>query len=335
MDRILVICGPTAVGKTRLAFALAKQFGGELISADSRQVYKGMDVGTGKDLPDKKIVKTLQCPLTSPERKYILHPYEYNGIPLWLYDIVDPDMSFSVSEYHTVATSVIGYIQSRNKLPIIVGGTGFYIRSILHPPQTIHIPPDMTFRKSISETPLQKLQEMLEKEAPMVWAGLNTSDRGNPRRLIRKLEIFHAEKKVKNHVQVSKDISGNMLCIGLKAKLSHLYEKIDARVNARVREGISAEIETLLKKGYSWDLPSFSSMGYRQWKIWFTDPDDQTRELKNQIIQKWKYDEHAYARRQMTFLRGMDSIEWFDIEDPSYPGGVTARVLTWYTKDTV
>ncbi len=122
MNKLLVICGPTATGKTVLAAEIAKQFNGELVSADSRQVYRSMDICTGKDRPD---------------------------VPIWLYDIVDPDEEFSVSQWVVLARGAIADIHKRNKLPIVVGGTGLYIHALLYPFETINIPPDRTLRNKL------------------------------------------------------------------------------------------------------------------------------------------------------------------------------------------
>ena len=150
MGKILIVCGPTATGKTALASQLAKKFDGELISADSRQVYRGMDVVTGKDRPD---------------------------VPIWLYDVVNPDEEFSVSHWIKLARRAINDISKRGKLPIIVGGTGLYIHALLHPLETITIPPDRALREQLQEQSVKELQQMLTR------GSMNNSDWNNPRRL--------------------------------------------------------------------------------------------------------------------------------------------------------
>jgi tRNA dimethylallyltransferase len=278
-SKLLIICGPTATGKTALAAMLANKFNGELISADSRQVYKEMDVCTGKDRP--------AC-AGGPD------------VPIWLYDVVNPNEEFSVSHWVRLAKIAIADILKRNKLPIVVGGTGLYINALIHPFDTINIPPDSKLRIQLSTLSKEQLQEKLQKFAPNVWKELNISDRNNPRRLIRKIEI--SKSKI---VSLTKVDQYDSLIIGLTAPLETLDKRIEDRFKKRVRQGMKKEIEKLLKK-YSNELPSMSAIGLN---------------------------EHAYARRQMTWFKKQPDIQWFSITVSGYQRDVTAEVLTWYTKD--
>ena len=155
-QKVLVVCGPTGVGKTSLALRLAKKFDGEIISADSRQVYKEMDIGTGKD-----------------------HPEE---MKIHLIDVVIPNQEFSVAQYVDLAWKAIKDIWKREKLPIIVGGTGFYIKGLIDGIETLGVPPDWKLRKKLSNLDIKKLREILEKTCPERMRGMNESDRNNPRR---------------------------------------------------------------------------------------------------------------------------------------------------------
>lgn len=200
MNELLVICGPTATGKTALAAALAKEFNGELLSADSRQVYRGMDLITNKERPD---------------------------VPVWLYDVVDPGEEFSVSHWVKLARERIADIRKRKKLPIVVGGSGLYINALIHPFETIDVPPDKKLRERLRNKTVQELQQMT------IRGNMNDSDWNNPRRLIRKIET--AGKLVKR-------VSGeSALIIGLTAPLSVLYKRIDERLEERVRAGMKEE----------------------------------------------------------------------------------------------
>jgi len=272
MDKLLVICGPTAIGKTALAAFLAKKFNGELISADSRQVYRGMDIVTGKDRPN---------------------------VPIWLYDVVNPDEEFSVSHWVKLASDAIVNIQKRNKLPIVVGGTGLYIHALLNPLETINIPPDSKLRTQLSILSKTQLQEKLQKIAPNIWKELNISERNNPRRLNRKIEIN--ESKIDGNKQQN---LFNYLMVGLTAPLTELDQRIDKRFAKRVQQGMNDEINILIKK-YKQDLPSMSAIGLN---------------------------EHAYARRQMTWFKKQAGIHWFTITKLGYKSDVTAEVSKWYTK---
>ena len=251
MDKLLVICGPTATGKTALATALAKKLNGELISADSRQVYRGMDLVTGKDRPD---------------------------VPIWLYDVVNPDEEFSVSQWVKLTRSAIIDIKKRKKLPIIVGGTGLYIKALFDPFDTIDIPPNKALRKKLSAVSVAELQ------AQTTRGRMNNSDWNNPRRLIRKIEIetSHVTTHKKPHVF-------HAVVIGLTAPLPILDARIDARFNKRLQQGMQKEIDALVKK-YDKNLPSMSAIGLN---------------------------EHAYARRQLTWFTKQKDIHWFDCTLPT------------------
>jgi tRNA dimethylallyltransferase len=271
MDKLLIICGPTATGKTAIAAALAKKFNGELISADSRQVYRGMDLVTGKDRPN---------------------------VPIWLYDVVNPDEEFSVSHWVKLAKNAISDIQKRNKLPIVVGGTGLYIHALLNPLETIDVPRDSKLRVHLSAFSKEQLQQKLQTIAPSVWQQLNFSDRNNPRRLTRKIEIAQSTTVIHKEHQIF-----NYLFIGLTAPLPVLDERIDRRFAQRVQQGMNEEIHILTKK-YTLDLPSMSAIGLN---------------------------EHAYARRQMTWFKKMPSVDWVDITEPDYQDAVAEKVTRWYT----
>jgi len=265
MDKLLVICGPTATGKTALAATLAKKFRGELISADSRQVYRGMEIVTGKDRPD---------------------------VPIWLYDVVNPDEEFSVSQWVHLALAAITDIQKRNKLPILVGGTGLYIHALLNPFETIDIPPDPRLRKKLQSMTVSQLQKMISR------GDMNQSDWNNPRRLIRKIEIAQSKPVLKRQIQAY-----DYLLIGLSAPLPVLYQRIDKRLKNRIRAGLETEIASLRKR-YNQKLPSMSAIGLN---------------------------EHAYVRRQMTWFKKQPNIRWFSITESGYQADVTAKVGKWYT----
>ncbi len=278
MSKLLIVCGPTATGKTALAVQLAKKFNGELVSADSRQVYRGMDIGTGKDR-------------------------EKIDVPIFLYDVVNPDEEFSVNHYMRLANHVIGDIVKRKKLPIVVGGTGLYINALIYPPETMNIPPDKKLRKKLKQASVASLQEMV---GLTILQSMNQSDRQNPRRLMRKIEIARAKKALPKPVQMF-----DYLVIGLTAALPVLYKRIDQRVDERLRQGMEGEVETLVAK-YGRDIPAMSALGYRS-------------------LERWKLDEHAYARRQLTWFRKVKDIRWFDITEAQWKRKVEALVRAWYT----
>lgn len=344
MNKLLVICGATATGKTALALSFAKKFDGELVNADSRQVYREMDIGTGKDIPEK-ILGDGKIEVTDEDRAYSLSPYLVGEVPLWLIDVVSPTQSFNVALYQKLARTVIADIQKRNKLPIIVGGTGLYITAITDDLDTLHIPPNPEIRQQVKNMTIQKIQQLVATEDPAAWKTMNVSDRQNPRRLIRKLEIsaYNKQNPQTYSSSASEKFSlrsnntnkkSDSLTIGLSMPLPNLYERIDARVDKRVVDGVENEVRSLVDNGYEWDLPSISGLGYREWKPYFqmqNPPAGEAGLKKEKIIQQWKFDEHAYARRQMTWFKKRPSVHWFDAEESGYEKRVESVVTAWYT----
>ncbi len=214
MEKLLVICGPTATGKTKLALNLAHQFDGELISADSRQVYKGLDLLTGKERPVN------------------------SDVPIWMYDVVEPHELFSVSQYQKAAQRSIDEITQRKKLPIAVGGTGLYLKAITQPLSHIHIPPNQELREKFEGVHREVLQKELQKIDKEKWKRMNQSDQNNPRRLIRAIEIAYAPHQVSDRDLQKIDI----LWVGLTAPFAILEQKIKERVMKRWEQGVVDEV---------------------------------------------------------------------------------------------
>ncbi len=309
MNKLLIICGPTATGKTKLAIELAKKFNGELISADSRQIYRGMDIGTGKDNSELHI----------KSKKFSVGYYTVSGIPLWMYDLVNPNQDFSVADYYDLVWIVIKHAWQRSKLPIIVGGTGFYINALLNGIQTMGIKPNLKLRQELEKKSISQLQELLIKYDPARLSRMNNSDRNNRRRLVRAIEIQNSDFRIQN--QNEKIKNERILMIGLTCQKNILKERIDFRIKGRVKLGIINEIKDLLNNGYSWNLPALSSLGYRQWLNFF-----QGKESREKAIEKWKTAEYKYAKRQMTWFRKDSRLNWFDIIKKDYQNQVFALV---------
>ncbi|MBI3558915.1 tRNA dimethylallyltransferase [Candidatus Gottesmanbacteria bacterium] len=262
VKRLLVITGPTATGKTKLGVELAEEFSGEIISADSRQVYKYLDIGTGKDLKHWQ----------------------------WGVDLVLPNEPFSVADWVKYTIKVVRDVWKREKLPIIVGGTGQYIKELLHPSETLNIPPNEELRSKLSSYQVIKLQEELQKLDKNKWESMNDSDKKNPRRLIRAIEIQKSKFKNQNYNLKLKNF--DYLAIGLTAPLEYLYKKIDERVEERIKLGMEEEREKLKKMGYFPD-----AFGY-----------------KETSVGEWKNHERQYAKRQLAYLKKyLPEIEWFDV----------------------
>jgi len=332
MNNLLVICGSTATGKTALAIKLAKKINGELISADSRQVYRGMDIGTGKDLL-KFSIFNLQFSIDKKQIGYFL----LEEIPVWLYDVVEPDYRFSVADYVRCAEAVIKDIWRRGKLPILVGGTGFYIKALIEGIETLGVPPSWELRKKLRNLEIEKLREILRRIDPERLERMNESDRSNPRRLIRAIEIAEKYQISNIKYQKYKLKIKKMIILGLKAPNKFLYQRIDQRVEGRVRQGIIKEIQKLIKKGYDWENSALgTTIGYREWKSYFTNSQSviSNSQLKKEIIQKWKFAEHAYARRQMTWLKKDKRIHWFDISQKKWQDKIETLVEDWLNGKT-
>lgn len=291
LNKLLIISGPTATGKTNLVIKIAKKFNGELISADSRQIYRGMNIGTGKD--------------HSPD------------IVVHLIDIIYPNETFSVAQYRQLALMKINQIWSENKLPIIVGGTGQYIDSLINPQPTFSIKPNKILRFFLNKLPVKYLQLIYKCLDKNSFLKLNNSDINNPHRLIRKIEIKLSNKKTNNSVKNNY----NCLHLSLTAPNQILYERIDARVQTRLDAGLFDEIKNLLKK-YPWSSPGLNTLAYKEFSSGFNQ--------KN--IDKWRFDEHSYARRQKTFFKKLKSIYFLDITNHDFSKKAFNLVKEWYNK---
>ena len=349
--KLIVILGPTASGKSDIAVSLAKKFNGEVVSADSRQVYKGMDIGTGKYLPKNS---NFQFSVFNKEMSF----YTISGIKIWGYDLVDPKEDFSVSQYINFAKKIITDIYSRGKIPIVVGGTGFYIKAIIDGIQTADVPKNKSLRDKLEKKEAVELFEILARIDPIHAGSMNLSDKKNPRRLIRAIEIgewnLDHKKDSKKSMEVNQvsDIDGPFLFqtsifnyptlvleVGLTASKKELSKMIQRRVEERLDLGIEEEIKQLLGRGVKWSDQSMASLGYRQWREYYEDRErdrdrdrnrDRDRE-RDRIIEVWKKEEVKYASRQMTWFNKDNRIIWFDIGKANWQKKVENVVKKWYS----
>jgi tRNA dimethylallyltransferase len=283
---VIAIVGPTAIGKSELALHLAHYFPIEIISADSRQVYRYMDIGTNKP--------------SLAERE---------SVPHYLIDVIDPDHDFSLAMYHRLAIEALKTIKQKSKLPLLVGGSGLYVWSLIEGWEIPRVPPDQKQRSQlearVKQEGSQNLYQELQDIDPIVTAKINPS---NTRRIIRALEIYHATGQRPSQLQRKEAPDFPILLIGLTRERSELYRKIDWRVDKMIQMGLVEEVEQLLKKGYNLSLPSMSGIGYKQ--ICQFLQGDMTLP---QAIDKIKYETHRLARHQYTWFRLRDSrIHWFD-----------------------
>jgi len=285
--KIIVIVGPTAVGKSALAVRLAKKLNGEVISADSRQVYRGLNIGTGK------ITKK-----------------EMAGVPHHLLDVIDPRKQFSVADFVRFGREKIAAIFSRNHIPIICGGTGFYISALLGEISLSPTPPNLKLRQKLTKKSAVELFAILEKLNPPRAAKI---DRHNPRRLIRAIEIAKSkEKKVepffRSKVQPFKNFE--IQKIGLILPPDKLKEKIHARLLARLRKGMIAETKKLHHPpaggGLSWKRMEELGLEYRYIARYL-----QNKMTKDEMVKKLETEIWRYAKRQMTWFKRDKNIHWF------------------------
>ena len=276
--KILVVLGPTATGKSDLAVKLAKKYGGEVISADSRQVYTGLNIGTGK------ITKK-----------------EMQGIPHHMIDVISPKKSFTVAEWKKQAEKIITDIHTRGKLPVICGGTGFYIQSVVDDFVLPEVPPNKTLRKSLEKKSLPELVLTLKK---LDKERLSTVDAKNPVRLIRAIEIATALGKVpKLKKQKNKY---DMLQIGLKPEDETLKKRIHDRLISRTKKGMIKETENLHTNGLSFKRMRELGLEYRYLADFL-----EKKINKKELITKLEIEIWHYAKRQMTWFKRDKNINWF------------------------
>ena len=293
---MLVIVGPTASGKSALAVELAKKFNGEIISADSRQVYKGLDLGTGK--------------ITKREMK---------GVPHHLLNEMPSHSVFTAHDFVTRATKAIADISQRGKLPVIAGGTGFYIDALVGRIALPNVPMNMIFRARLEKMTAEKLFALLKKRDPRC---AKTIDRHNPRRLVRALEIAAAIGRVPHNI----DLRGryDVLWLGIALPMKELEKKITIRLFARIRLGMIAEARSLHKRGLSYKKMESLGLDYKFLAL-----------LLQKKISRKEFDEMLvresmrYAKRQITYWRRNKEIEWLS---PKEMNRISGRVTNWLQK---
>lgn len=308
--KLFIITGQTATGKTKLAIELAKKYNGELISCDSRQVYKYLNVTTGKDLK-----KNSKFTLIQSVGNFDIGYYLLSSTKIWLYDVVDPKDYFSSFDFSYLAKNVINNIRKRKKTPIIVGGSFFYLKHLLYGVETENIPPNWSLRKELEKKSVEKLQQLLKKEDKKIFNQLNDSDRKNPRRLIRKLEIILFKKKQHNNLidfskennWLNKNLEKKIIALKHKDK-KNLIEKICRRVKERIKNQAIEEVNSLLKRGYQKENPGLKTIGCQQIIAYL-----EGKISKEEMINQWIKAEIDYARRQEVFIKKDKNVYWKEV----------------------
>ena len=296
MQKLLIIGGAPATGKTDVAGGLAKELRGELISADSRQVYRGMDVGTGKDRPQ--------------------------GVKIWGYDVVDPDEDFSVADFVELAGKKMKQLWQGDKLPIVVGGTGLYLKSLVELPESLGVKPDKQLRQELDQLLVPELQQKLKQLAPQRFRQMNWSDQHNPRRLVRAIEVARRQRRSLSG-QALRVGKADIAWVGLTADRRVLEERIRQRVERRAKGGMSQEVKRLVRGYPDWELPAFSATGYREWRDYL-----EGKTSREEAIFRWQTAEIQYMRRQLTWFKKMRQFTWFDIDSKSWQNQIRQFVCT-------
>lgn len=291
---LVILTGPTAVGKTKASIGLAKAIGGEIISADSMQVYKQMDIGSAK-----------------------IKPSEMDGIPHYLVDILEPDEEFHVVLFQQMAKQAIQKIYEKGKIPILVGGTGFYIQAVLYDIDFSENEKDTSYREELeklaqikgAEYLHDRLREVDEKSAQDIHAN-------NVKRVIRALEYFHqtGEKISEHNEEQRKKVSPyNFSYFVLNDERAHLYERINLRVDQMINEGLVREVQSLKEKGYTRDMVSMQGLGYKE----MLDYLDNKCSLE-EAVEIIKRDTRHFAKRQITWFKRESDVTWIDKKEYDY-----------------
>jgi tRNA dimethylallyltransferase len=285
---LVVILGPTAVGKTEIAIQLAERCGGEIVSADSRLFYRGMDIGSAKP--------------TLEERKRVQHH---------LIDVADPDKTWSLAIFQQAAHQVIDEIYQRGHLPFLVGGTGQYIQAVIQgwdlPPKL----PDFVFRQALEEWVLEiGKQGLYDRLKVLDPEAANFIDPSNLRRVVRAMEVILQSGKRFSDQRRKIESPYSLLLIGLKRPRVELYQRVDERIAKMIEQGFADEVRVLLSKGYSIDLPMMSAIGYREMVAYI-----QGKMSLEEAVVQMKRLTRQFVRRQANWFKDSDpTINWFSMD---------------------
>ncbi len=287
-----MIVGPTGVGKSNLGIRIARQFNGEIVNGDSRQIYRYMDIGTAK--PSQAELQT---------------------VPHHLFNIIDPDQDYNLAQYQKDANSIIHAIQNRRKLPILVGGSGQYIMGLLEGWQVPQVAPDNDLRKSLEKQAEQNIDELYLKLKTLDPDSAGKIDKRNVRRVIRALEVCLQTGRPFSKIQSKHPPDYHTLMLGLTMDRKELYKRTDMRTEEMFRQGLLSETKKLMQLGYHENLPSMSSIGYRQ----------AIQVIRNELSEKTaiikvQNETHRYIRHQYAWFSLQDPrIKWFDAGQELWP----------------
>lgn len=291
---LIILTGPTAVGKTKASIGLAKALNGEIISADSMQVYKHMDIGSAK-----------------------IRPEEMQGIKHYLIDELEPDEEFHVVRFQEMAKKALEEIYAKNKIPIVVGGTGFYIQALLYDIDFTENEEDTEYRKELEQLAAEKgadvLHDMLREVDPESAEAIHAN---NVKRVIRALEYYKQTGKpisAHNQEQREKESPYNLAYFVLNDERSKLYQRIDKRIDEMLEEGLIEEVQKLKDMGYHKGMVSMQGLGYKEILSYL----DGTWSLE-EAVYVLKRDTRHFAKRQITWFKREKQVEWFNKPDYDY-----------------
>ena len=303
MDRrLLAIVGPTATGKSEVGILLAESLGGEIVSADSMQVYRGMDIGTAKP--------------TAEQRRRTPHH---------LIDIIAPDQPFSVADYQARADAALADIWARGRQPILVGGSGLYVRAVVEEMDFAQVPPDPEVRRRLVEEAgsrgTRALHEWLAEVAPEAAARIHPNDQ---KRIIRALEVAEGSSRAdagREKVDPREAARYNTKQFGLTLNRDELYRRIEARVDRMMAEGLVDEVRGLIERGYRESLVAMKGLGYAQIAAHIGGAI-----ALEEAVRRLKRDTRRFAKRQLTWFRADPRIEWMDVQKVGGPPKVAELI---------
>ncbi|MBN1460655.1 MAG: tRNA (adenosine(37)-N6)-dimethylallyltransferase MiaA [Armatimonadetes bacterium] len=301
--RLLAIVGPTATGKSEVGLLLAERLDGEIVSADSMQIYRGMDIGTAKPTGEQRA-----------------------RVPHHLIDLLEPDEAFSVSDYRARAEAALADIWRRGHQPILVGGSGLYVRAVLQEMDFSDVPPNPELRQELQrearDRGSQALHRRLEDVDPATAARLHPND---TKRIIRALEVFAgggAPAPSLGSVDRGRAARYNTRQFGLSLGREELYRRIDERVDRMIAAGLVEEVRALLERGCDESLTSMKGLGYAQLL-----PHVRGEVSLDEAVRVLKRDTRRFAKRQFTWFRADPVIEWIDVEEAGGPVGVAEAII--------
>lgn len=302
-EKVIVIVGPTGVGKSALSVDLAKTLDGEVISGDSIQVYRGMDIGSAK--------------VTAAEMQ---------GVPHHLIDEYDYHEEYNVKVFQRRCRECIQEIIARKHMPILCGGTGLYIKAALYDYEFAQEQPDEDYQRFLETLSQEQLADALRIIDPRSYEKIHPNNR---KRILRALSIaHHGEAKSAIEARQTHMPLYDVYMIGLTMNRDHLYARIDQRVDKMLQEGLLEEIKGLIHAPADWDLHSMQGIGYKEWKPYF-----QGNAALSQCAEQVKKNSRNFAKRQYTWFRNQFEVNWYDVEQPGWRQALDARLEEWRKDD--